>query len=154
MALLKEAFFSILGFEVDIKIEVSEDDPEKHSDRTSESAEKESCYEYSFDTFIVGRSNEFAYAASTAVAKTDHTDMTYNPLFIYGHSGMGKTHLLNAIYNEIRSNFPEKNIILVTGEAFANELIDLIGKKSSEAAEEIASSGYNESKKRRNNGTF
>ena len=131
-ALLKEAFFSILGFEVDIKIEVSEDDPEKHSDRTSESAEKESCYEYSFDTFIVGRSNEFAYAASTAVAKTDHTDMTYNPLFIYGHSGMGKTHLLNAIYNEIRSNFPEKNIILVTGEAFANELIDLIGKKNTQ----------------------
>ena len=129
-SLLKEAFLSILGFEVDIKIDVSEDIPEQKPEQTVPAVPEESCYEYSFDTFIVGRSNEFAYAASTAVAKSDHTDMTYNPLFIYGHSGMGKTHLLNAIYNEIKKNFPEKNIILVTGEAFANELIDLIAKKN------------------------
>ena len=130
--LLKEAFYSILGFEVNIKIEVSEDTAQPVSSENAESSDKESCYEYSFDTFIVGRSNEFAYAASTAVARSDHTDMTYNPLFIYGHSGMGKTHLLNAIYNEIRKNHPEKNIILVTGENFANELIDDIAKKNTQ----------------------
>jgi chromosomal replication initiator protein len=66
------------------------------------------------------------------VAKANHTDTTYNPLFIYGPSGMGKTHLLNAIYNDVKKNMPEKNIILSTGEAFTNELIDVIGKKNTQ----------------------
>ena len=131
--LLKEAFYSILGFEVDIKIEVSEEQsPPVPASDEQKNSDAESCYDYSFDTFIVGRSNEFAYAASTAVAKSNHTDMTYNPLFIYGHSGMGKTHLLNAIYNEIKQNHPDRNIILVTGENFTNELINNIGKNSTQ----------------------
>ena len=134
--LLSEAFLAILGFEVEIRINVSDEQSAEEPTAFAENAVQSSAaryddsdYEYTFDTFIVGRSNEFAYAACTAVAKTDHTDMTYNPLFIYGPSGMGKTHLLNAICKEIKLKFPEKNVIFVTGEAFANELIDMIAKK-------------------------
>ena len=134
-ALLKEAFLSILGFEVELDITVASDDssrPNEDEEHSILKAEEKFDYEYTFDTFIVGRSNEFAYAACTAVAKANHTDTTYNPLFIYGPSGMGKTHLLNAIYNDVKKNMPEKNIILSTGEAFTNELIDVIGKKNTQ----------------------
>ncbi len=84
-------------------------------------------YDYTFDTFIVGRSNEFAYAACKAVA-TD-AGSTYNPLFIYGPSGLGKTHLVTAIKQEILQRDPSKNVIYVTGEAFGNELIKAIDQK-------------------------
>lgn len=136
--LLSRAFYSVLGFETEIKIEVAESQPAPAYELPSEElrdtpASDTADYEYTFDTFIVGRSNEFAYAASTAVARADHTDVTYNPLFIYGPSGMGKTHLLNAICNEINRLHPEKNVIFVTGESFANELIDMIGKKNTQS---------------------
>lgn len=78
-------------------------------------------YEYTFDTFIVGSSNNFAYAASKAI--TSPQTGSYNPLFIYGPSGLGKTHLLMAIANEVRKQSPEKNIISVSSESFTNELI-------------------------------
>ncbi len=84
-------------------------------------------YDYTFDTFIVGRSNEFAYAACKAVA-TDAAS-TYNPLFIYGPSGLGKTHLVTAIKHEIIKMAPDKNVIYVTGEAFGNELIKAINER-------------------------
>ena len=87
-------------------------------------------YDYTFDTFIVGRSNEFAYAACKAVA-TDagSTKNNYNPLFIYGPSGLGKTHLVSAIKQEINKRNPKKNVIYVTSEAFGNELIKAIDQK-------------------------
>ncbi|MBE6825291.1 MAG: chromosomal replication initiator protein DnaA [Ruminococcus sp.] len=84
-------------------------------------------YDYTFDTFIVGRSNEFAYAACKAVA-TDAAS-TYNPLFIYGPSGLGKTHLVTAIKHEILTREPDKNVIYVTGESFGNELIKAIDQR-------------------------
>ncbi len=84
-------------------------------------------YDYTFDTFIVGRSNEFAYAACKAVA-TDAAS-TYNPLFIYGPSGLGKTHLVTAIKHEIIKADPDKNVIYVTGESFGNELIKAIDQR-------------------------
>lgn len=139
--LLKEAFYNVLGFEVELKIEVEtpeetkieEENKIEEKSAVSEIQSGDYDYEYTFDTFIVGRSNEFAYAACTAVAKADHADVTYNPLFIYGPSGMGKTHLLNAICHSVKENYPNKNVILVTGESFANELIDMIGKKNTQA---------------------
>ena len=85
-------------------------------------------YEYTFSTFIVGPSNKFAHAASLAVSA--NPSGTYNPLFIYGGSGLGKTHLLYAICNEISKNFKDKKIIYVKGEEFTNELIDAIGKET------------------------
>ncbi|MBQ5840677.1 MAG: chromosomal replication initiator protein DnaA [Clostridia bacterium] len=84
--------------------------------------------EFTFDTFIVGGSNQFAYAASKAVV--DKPAQLYNPLFIYGNSGLGKTHLLCAICNEIRKRFPHYRILYTKGETMANELIEAIQNKS------------------------
>ena len=82
--------------------------------------------EYTFENFIVGSSNKFAYAACTAVAQ--RPAYAYNPLFIYGPSGLGKTHLLYAITNEVHKNHPDYNIVYVKGEEFANQMIESIGR--------------------------
>ncbi len=88
-------------------------------------------YEYTFDTFIVGSSNQLAYAACEAVAKKRNGQ--YNPLFIYGPSGLGKTHLLSAIKHEILTNNPDVNVAYISSETFTNELISAIGSKTTEA---------------------
>ena len=82
---------------------------------------------YTFDNFVVGPSNSFAYQASLAVA--EQPSDAYNPLFIYGSVGLGKTHLMNAIGNYIMEDDPSKNVLLTTSESFTNELIDAIVKK-------------------------
>ena len=82
---------------------------------------------YTFDNFVVGSTNNFAYAASLAVAQ-DPSEV-YNPLFIYGGVGLGKTHLLNAIGNYITRMRPNFNVLLMSSEAITNELIDAIAKK-------------------------
>ena len=85
--------------------------------------------EYTFDNFVVGASNKFANSAAVAVSNQDFDNFTkkeYNPLFIYGPSGVGKTHLLYAIVNKITSNFPSKKIVYVKGEEFANQLFTAI----------------------------
>lgn len=76
---------------------------------------------YTFDTFIVGKSNELAYAASQAVAK--NPGKSYNPLYIYGGVGLGKTHLLQAIGHEIIKNNPEVKLLYVTSEYFTNQFV-------------------------------
>ncbi len=86
----------------------------------------ESDYEYTFDTFIVGNSNRFAHAAAVAVA--NNSTSSYNPLFIYGGSGLGKTHLLHAIMNHTRKLNPKANIVYLKGDDFTNELIAAIQK--------------------------
>ena len=83
--------------------------------------------EYTFDTFIEGASNKFARAACYAVAKEP---TYYNPLFIYGHSGLGKTHLLYAVINYIKENHPKLKIVYKRSEDFINELIDAIQNNS------------------------
>ena len=82
---------------------------------------------YTFGNFIVGPSNQFAFAASLAVA--ENPGDTYNPLFIYGGVGLGKTHLMNAIGNFLSSENPKLNVLLMTSEAMTNELIEGIAKK-------------------------
>ncbi|MDO4866258.1 MAG: chromosomal replication initiator protein DnaA [Clostridia bacterium] len=82
---------------------------------------------YTFDNFITGPSNSFAYAASLAVAQTPGE--VYNPLFIYGGVGLGKTHLINAIGNYIGQENPGLNVLLMTSEAMTNELIEGIARK-------------------------
>ena len=91
--------------------------------------------EYTFENFIVGNSNKFAHAASIAVAnepacKANADSYAYNPLFIYGPSGIGKTHLLYAITNHIKKTRPELKILYLKGEDFTNEMIDSIAKKT------------------------
>lgn len=85
-------------------------------------------YEYTFETFIVGTSNKFAHAACLAVAQ--NPGKGYNPLFIYGGSGLGKTHLLYAIMSEIKKNRADTNVVYVKGEDFTNELISAIQNKN------------------------
>ena len=80
--------------------------------------------EFTFETFVVGPSNKLAYAASQAVA--EHPAQNYNPLLIYGDSGLGKTHLIYAIANVIRRNDPRSKIAYVKGDDFTNELVDAI----------------------------
>lgn len=82
---------------------------------------------YTFDSFIIGNSNRMAYAA--AVAISDSPGNAYNPLFIYGQSGLGKTHLMHAIGNQILKNDPTKKVLYVTSEIFTNEFIEAIASK-------------------------
>ena len=82
---------------------------------------------YTFDQFVVGKSNQFAWAASMGVAKTPGTK--YNPLFIYGGTGLGKTHLMHAIGHEILQNNPDANVLYVTSEQFTNEVISSMQNK-------------------------
>lgn len=92
---------------------------------------------YTFENFIVGQSNKLAYAASVAVANepdciSSEDSYTYNPLFIHGPSGLGKTHLLYSIINQVKFNWPSLKIVYVKGEEFTNQLIDSISKKTPE----------------------
>ena len=79
---------------------------------------------YTFETFVIGSSNRFAHAAAAAVA--DNPGKSYNPLFIYGGVGLGKTHLMHSIGNQILMNHPHAHIMYVTSEKFTNELIGAI----------------------------
>ncbi len=83
---------------------------------------------FSFDNFVVGPSNRFAYSACMAVAESPAK--AYNPLFIYGHVGLGKTHLMQAITHQIQKNYPNSTCCYISSERFTNELIDAIRHRS------------------------
>lgn len=92
---------------------------------------------FTFDNFIVGPSNKFAYTTAKAVAADPGGQISkgssfshYNPLFIYGNSGLGKTHLLNAISYEIKRNYPEMKIVYIKSEDFLNEFIKSLGNNT------------------------
>lgn len=85
---------------------------------------------YTFDRFIVGSSNKFAHAAAMAVAR--NPGKTYNPLFIYGNSGLGKTHLLLAIGQDIHEREPQKQIAYIKGEEFMNQMVKSIKNGTAE----------------------
>ena len=78
---------------------------------------------YTFDNFVIGPSNEYATAIAMSTAKYPGQEKN-NPLFLYGNSGLGKTHLMQAIGNEILKNSPEKKVVYVTSERFTNEMIE------------------------------
>ena len=86
-------------------------------------------FQYTFDNFIVGGSNKFAHAACMAIATHPQSSYHYNPLFIYGQSGLGKTHLMSAIVNEVTKNNPKTRVVYIKGEEFTNQLIESLAKK-------------------------
>ena len=118
--LLTEALDEVFGPGLKVKFVV----PEELGQQKEERFQRDTDYDYTFDTFIVGPSNKFAHAASIAVATKPAT--LYNPLFIYGNSGLGKTHLLYAICNEISFRHPQMNILYIKGDEFTNEMIEAI----------------------------
>jgi len=137
LRIFKEKFREILGFEVEVEI-LCEDDmqpdqkinlidtiPELQDDEVMiEKLEKSvagSNYQYTFDTFIVGDSNKLAFAACKSVCQKQNN---YNPLFIYGDPGLGKTHLLSAVKNEVQRTNPEYNVVFVTGEFFVSDYVN------------------------------
>lgn len=122
MKLLQDAFASVFGEGIKICFTVPDEIITREPEQTDISVDAD--YEFTFSSFIVGSSNKFAHAASLAVAA--NPGGSYNPLFIYGNSGLGKTHLLYAIRNEIHRTNPEKTIIYVKGDDFTNELIEAI----------------------------
>ena len=85
-------------------------------------------FDYTFDNFIVGSSNKFAHAACVAVA--DRPAMDFNPLFIYGPSGIGKTHLLYAITNEMKKKKHDISVIYIKGEDFTNQMIESLSRQA------------------------
>lgn len=113
--ILVKAFEEVLGFSVMVQVQ---------SEPVASTGASEGNYEYTFDTFIVGPSNKFAHARALNVATNPARQ--YNPLFIYGDSGLGKTHLLNAISTEIKANRPDAKVIYVDCETFTNEIIQAI----------------------------
>lgn len=98
----------------------AENDPSNHIN--SENANLNP--KYKFDTFVVGSSNKFAHSASLAVAESP--GLTYNPLYLYGGPGLGKTHLMHSIGHFIMEQNPDKKVLYVTSEEFTNEVIESI----------------------------
>ena len=122
--LLKEALAAVLGFDVEVELVVPAAAQPEAPVPAEPEPEPDGRYDFTFENFIKGPSNQFAYAAAQAVAA--NPSGAYNPLFIYGQSGLGKTHLLTAIATEIKKNHPEFNIVYVDCETFTNELISAI----------------------------
>lgn len=120
--LLNDAFEAVFDNKFIISFKTPEEVEEYKKAPEIKEEVKDTNYEYTFDTFIVGSSNKFAHAACLAVAT--NPSHAYNPLFLWGNSGLGKTHLLYAIGNEIKKNDPSKVICYIKGDDFTNELIE------------------------------
>lgn len=160
MSVIKEGLEEIIGFPVDIEIVSLDNDefstssetfvsPKQNEEKKEDSIKKEQQIqqilrensekktildEYTFENFVEGESNKFAKAACLSVAKYPCEDQ--NPLFIHGHSGLGKTHLLYAIMHHIKKNRPDLKIIYKSCESFMNELIESIGNKTTSSFKE------------------
>ena len=154
---LKVCIAEITGTEYEV-VFISEDDDrlneiqnmaiEANQKKKSKSAAEKAGLnpKYTFDTFVVGGNNNFAHAASLAVAESPGE--VYNPLFLYGGVGLGKTHLMHSIAHFILDKNPKKKVLYVTSETFTNELIEAL-KNGKTAGNESAMSKFRD--KYRNN---
>ena len=120
---IKESLRDIYSADFDVKLLSSDESSSLFEPADKKSSTLLDSGEFTFDTFVVGESNKMAHAAARAVADgVGH----YNPLFIYGDSGLGKTHLIYAIAHQIRANRPSAKIIYIKGDDFINEFIELV----------------------------
>ncbi len=138
---VKDAFCRLLGFPVEVnfvfrgsavaadRTTVAPSNPEPAKDTSFSNKDLLNYhFEYTFENFIVGSTNKFAHAACVAVANNPATN--YNPLFIYGNSGLGKTHLLHATINRLKENNPNIKIVYTKGEDFTNQMIACLANKT------------------------
>ncbi len=147
--IIEQALLEVMGFEIKIEIITEEDAPPRIIEQAKENEEHlnetihnniSTAFEpqdtLTFDNFIVGNENKFAYAAALAVANDPgnlkKSDDSFNPLFIYGRSGLGKTHLMSAIANKIRSDNPNAKIKYIKAEDFMNDLMKALEEKKME----------------------
>lgn len=121
--LLNEAFQSVFGSKIEFTLCLPDDTEHRQQQENLSETQGE---ELTFQNFVVGSSNRFAHAACQAVAS--QPAIVYNPLFIYGNPGLGKTHLLNAVAKEFRSNFPGRTVVYLKAEDFTNEVIEGISR--------------------------
>ena len=150
---LKVCIAEITGIEFEVSF-ISEDDDklnELHNlaieanqkKRTKSAAEKAGLNpKYTFDTFVVGGNNNFAHAASLAVAESPGE--VYNPLFLYGGVGLGKTHLMHSVAHFILDKNPKKKVLYVTSETFTNELIEALKSGKTSGGNELAMTAFRE----------
>lgn len=132
--LFKESIKHVLNQEIEVECvvgglkeeEVVKEDikEEKKTSKASNDSFGNLNSKYTFDSFVIGNSNRFAHAASVAVAESPAN--AYNPLFLYGGVGLGKTHLMHAIGHHIQANNPNAKVVYVSSEKFTNELINSI----------------------------
>ena len=118
---IKKALHDLFACDFEVSV-VTKDELEAEKSRPQADLGTQDLSNFTFERFVVGSSNKFAHAAALAVAEGKAREYS-NPLFIYGESGLGKTHLLYAIYNEVKRRHPEYNIVYVKGEKFTNDLI-------------------------------
>lgn len=145
---LEECFSSFFGYDVKVSIEyvgekseiinklkkqilgseVEKSDNNSHNETQHKPQNPQNyTFQYTFDNFIVGNTNKFAHAACVAVAQRPASD--YNPLFIYGPSGLGKTHLMSAVVNEIKKKKHDLSVVYIKGDDFTNELIESLSRQ-------------------------
>ncbi len=136
---VESAISNVMGFDVTMQVMTEEEVPPRFREMTQRKNEEVSQElprfeeeiqafnaksNLTFENFVVGKENEFAHAAALAIA--NNPAGAYNPFFLYGHSGLGKTHLINAIANKIQENNPELVIVYIKGDEFTSELIEAI----------------------------
>ena len=119
---IQKALYELFSADLDVVVLTEEELGSYHSPKKNDFLP--GTEEYTFERFVVGSSNKFAHAAARAVG--DNPGRSYNPLFIYGESGLGKTHLLYAIAHTIHDSHPEYKVVYIKGDTFTNELIQAI----------------------------
>lgn len=125
LPLLQETLLELFAFDVDVALLLPEERDRYQAEMAAPKA-KDSFPDYTFERFVVGSTNKFAFTAAERVA--EEPGSAYNPLFIYGQSGLGKTHLLHSIANRVKQNHPSYRIMYIKSEDFVNELIGNLRK--------------------------